>query len=66
MQMISVSSSAINSVGYDPNTQQMNIEFKQGSTYTFCGVPEFIFNGLLHAASKGVYYDQHIRDKYQC
>jgi hypothetical protein len=66
MRMVPVSSSAINAVGYDADTRQMNIEFKQGHTYTFCGVPESIFNGLLNAQSVGSYYDQHIRDRYQC
>ncbi|WP_411727710.1 KTSC domain-containing protein [Methyloglobulus sp.] len=44
----------------------MQIKFKQGHTYTFCRVPQQIFDGLLSARSKGVYYDHHIRDKYPC
>ena len=66
MKMIWVSSSAISAVGYDHDTQQMGIRFVQGSTYTFCCVPQHIFDGLLSAASKGTYYDRHIRDKYHC
>ena len=66
MRMIPVSSSAISSVGYDPETQQMQIKFKKGRIYTFCRVPQHIFNGLLTASSKGTYYDRHIRDKYHC
>jgi hypothetical protein len=37
MEMIRVRSSAINAVGYDPVTAQMQITFKEGHTYTFCG-----------------------------
>lgn len=66
MRMISVSSSAISAVGYDPNTMRMQIRFKQGRTYTFCRVPGYVFDGLLSAGSKGKYYDHHIRDHYQC
>jgi hypothetical protein len=66
MQMISVSSSAISAVGYDPRTMRMQIRFKQGHTYTFCRVPQHVFDSLLGAGSKGTYYDQHIRDRYQC
>ncbi len=66
MEMISVSSSAISAIGYDPDSRRMKIKFKQGETYDFCNVPEHIFNGLLSASSKGTYYNDHIRDRYQC
>ena len=66
MQMISVNSSAISAVGYDPHSKIMSITFKQGSTYDFCGVPQHIFDGLISANSVGSYYNSHIRDMYQC
>ncbi|MBW2739381.1 MAG: KTSC domain-containing protein [Deltaproteobacteria bacterium] len=66
MEMIRVNSSAIIAVGYDPQTRRMKIKFSQGSTYDFCRVPEHIFQGLLRAGSKGTYYNDHIRDRYQC
>jgi hypothetical protein len=66
MEMISVRSSAISAVGYDPNTQQMRIKFHQGHTYNFCRVPQHIVDGLLSAGSKGTYYDRHIRDRFHC
>lgn len=64
--MIPVRSSAITAVGYDPNTQQMCIQFQQGHSYNFCHVPQYIFDGLLSAGSKGTYYNDHIRGRYQC
>lgn len=66
MEMIRVNSSAIIAVGYDPQTRRMKIRFSQGDTYDFCRVPEHIFQELLHSRSKGTYYNDHIRDKYQC
>ena len=66
MEMVRVTSRAMQAVGYDPGSRKMKIRFHQGDTYTFCGVPQRIFDGLLRAASKGRYYDQHIRDRYQC
>lgn len=66
MEMIHVSSSAISAVGYNPQTRRMKMRFTQGNTYDFCRVPEHIFQGLLHAGSKGTYYNDHIRDRYQC
>lgn len=66
MEMIRVNSSAIAAVGYDPPSQRMKIQFKQGKTYDFCRVPQSVFDGLLSASSKGSYYDSHIRNRYQC
>lgn len=66
MEMIPVNSSAIRAVGYDTNTARMRIAFVEGQTYDFCRVPQKVFDGLLHASSKGSYYNVHIRDRYQC
>lgn len=66
MQMISVRSSAISAVGYDPDRMQLDIRFKQGHTYTFCQVPQNIYEGLMSAPSKGSYYSSHINERYHC
>lgn len=66
MEMIAVRSSAMTAVGYDPATRRMRIRFEQGHSYDFCNVPVAIHNGLIAAVSKGSYYNQHIRDRYQC
>jgi KTSC domain len=66
MEMIRVFSSAIFAVGYDRATERMKIHFAQGHTYDFCRVPESVFTGLLDSRSKGRYYNDHIRGRYQC
>lgn len=66
MEMIRVSSSAISAIGYDPLTSKMKIRFTEGYTYDFCRVPENVFNAFLKSSSKGAYYNNHIRDRYQC
>ena len=66
MRMVPVSSSAISAVGYDPASGRMQIRFVQGHAYTFCGVPSSVHSGLMRASSKGTYYNQYIRDRYQC
>lgn len=53
-------------IGYDPITHRMKIRFEQGHTYDFCAVPQHIFDGLLNAGSKETYYNDYIRDRYQC
>lgn len=66
MEMIRVNSSAITAVGYDPSTRRMRITFEQGDSYDFCGVPLYVYEALMRASSKGTYYNDHIRDRYQC
>jgi hypothetical protein len=66
MEMIRVNSTAMLAVGYDPSTQRMKVTFQQGDTYDFCRVPQRVFDGLLRAPSKGTYYNDFIKDRYQC
>lgn len=66
MEMVGVISSAIQAVGYDPRQRRMKIKFTQGYTYDFCRVPPEIYEGLLQAKSKGVYYNHYIKDRYPC
>lgn len=66
MEMVRVSSSAIRAVGYDGATGRMKIAFVEGHAYDFCRVPSYVYQGLMNARSKGVYYNDHIRDRYRC
>lgn len=66
MEMVRVSSSAMTAVRYDPINQRMKIQLKQGETYDFCRVPQWVYEGLMRSASKGGYYTAYIRDRYQC
>jgi hypothetical protein len=66
VEMIPVRSRAMRAVGYDPDTLQMRILFKQGHAYDFCGVPAHVYRGLMDAPSKGGYYNDHIKDRYPC
>jgi hypothetical protein len=66
MEMISVRSSAIRAVGYDPIDMRMRILFAQGHSYDFCRVPSHIYNGLMSASSMGSYYNNFIKDRYHC
>jgi len=61
-----VRSSNIRSVGYDPETRILEVEFHTGGIYQYSGVPETIFQGLMRAVSKGSYFHDHIKDRYPC
>ncbi|VVE77419.1 hypothetical protein PSP31120_01282 [Pandoraea sputorum] len=66
MEMITVRSSAIAAVGYDPVTRHMRISFRSGGTYDFCGVPKNVYEQFMASASMGRYYHAHIENRYRC
>jgi len=57
-----VTSSALNSVGYDESQKILAIEFHGGEVYEYYDVPAQVYHDLMAAASKGRYFHQHIRN----
>lgn len=64
MNHTSVSSSNLRSVGYDANSNTLEIAFHNGGTYQYSGVPSHVYQGLMTAGSKGSYFHDHIKDRY--
>lgn len=64
MNRVSVQSSNLDSVGYDPNSQILEIAFNDGSVYQYSGVPSSVHQDLMSAASKGGYADDFVYDQY--
>ena len=59
-----VSSSNISSIGYDINSNILEIEFHDGGIYQYHGVSESAYNSLMSAASHGSYFSNFIKDRY--
>ena len=66
MERDSVSSSNLVSVGYEKDSETLEVEFKGGTVYQYFDVPEDEYNGLMNASSHGVYFAANIRDAYEC
>jgi hypothetical protein len=64
MARIPVSSSNIVSIGYDPETRDLEVEFKGGSAYRHAEVPQEIYDGFMAADSKGGFYHANIKGKF--
>lgn len=64
MDRTPVDSSSLVSVGYSPEVSTLEIEFHHGASYQYFAVPRHIFDGLLAAASKGTYFNEHIKGLY--
>ena len=64
MQLTTVESSMIHAVGYDPETQTLEVVFNSGQTYCYEDVPPDECEGLMAAESKGGYMRANIIDMY--
>lgn len=65
MEREPVSSSSISSIGYDADTETLEIEFNTGLVYQFYGVPEDVHAEILEAPSIGAYFNAYIRPAYE-
>ncbi len=64
MERQPVSSSNISSIGYDLNSNVLEIEFIAGTVYQYFDVPEYVWKELMEAGSHGSYFAQNIKNVY--
>jgi len=62
--MVNVSSSNIESVGYSENDQIVCLRFLNGSLYIYKGVPKHEFEALRDAPSVGSYLHRNYKNVY--
>jgi len=65
MDMIPVNSSTLAFIGYDPDSATLQIEFKDGSLYEYFDVPQYVYDKLYSADSKGSYASKNIYKVYR-
>jgi len=65
MDRTNVDSSNLQSVGYDEESQTLEIEFKNGSCYQYFDVPPYIFDALVNADSPGGYLAENIKGSFR-
>jgi len=65
MNRTPVSSSNLHSVGYDPSTETLEVEFHHGGIYQYFGVPSSIHDALMSASSHGEYFAANIKNNYR-
>ena len=63
-KMEQVSSSNIDSVGFDEASQTVCVRFLNGSLYVYKGVPNSEFDGLRSAPSVGSYLNRNFKNVY--
>lgn len=65
IERVAVESSSLVSVGFAKEARILEVEFRSGAIYRYFAVPLAIFEEFKRAESKGRYFAQSIRGKYQ-
>lgn len=65
IERVPVESSSLVSIGFAREAHVLEIEFRSGAIYRYRGVPQTVFEALKKAESKGRYFAQSIRGKYE-
>lgn len=55
----------MSSIGYDPATAILEIEFLSGGIYQYFDVPEHIHQDLMNASSHGKFFAEYIKYNYR-
>ena len=66
MNRVDVVSDVMSSVGYNPTTAVLEVEFCNGSVYEYFDVPHNHYAALLAATSKGRFFNAHLRTAFRC
>ena len=64
MNRVPVRSSNIISIGYEEESQLLEIEFKTGRTYRYSSIPPHVYAALMRSESHGKYFLQYISNTY--
>lgn len=64
MEMTSVASSSVGAVGYDENSETLQVEFLNGARYQYHGVSRGLYDQFMQAPSKGQFLNANIRDQF--
>ena len=59
-----VVSSNIKEIGYDKNTETMEVEFhRNGAVYQYEGIPEVVYKAIINSSSIGSAFHRFIRNR---
>lgn len=65
MERTKIDSTSIEEVGYDEDSQTLEIEFKNGSVYQYFDVPKKIHEDLMSAGSAGAYLAKSVKGHFR-
>jgi KTSC domain len=59
-----VASTNISSLGYDPTSETLEVEFTSGAIYQYYNVGTALYDQLMMAPSKGQFLNAYIKNAY--
>jgi uncharacterized protein len=59
-----VPSSNVRSIGYDPVSLTLEVEFQNSFVYQYYNVPSNVYDALMAAGSKGQFINSQIKNMY--
>ena len=65
MTLDTVESDAIHAIGYDDETNVLEVIFNNGQIYQYRGVPRVVYEMLMSSESKGRYFQDNVRDEFE-
>lgn len=66
MEREMVASSTLLSIGYEPESNTLEVEFKNGGLYQYYNVPDAIYQQFMASDSKGKFLHAYIKPAYPC
>ena len=64
MARVPLQSSVLAAMEYFPELQALDIMFHSGEVYRYLKVPISLYQDLLNADSKGIFFNAHIRNQF--
>lgn len=64
MERDAIESSALASVGYEPETSTLEVEFRSGGIYQYYDVPSSVYELMQSSESKGRFFHVYIKNAY--
>jgi hypothetical protein len=64
MERTKVESTILLSIGYEPDSELLELEFLSGAIYGYLDVPPYAYMALMESNSKDAYFEKFIHDKY--
>jgi hypothetical protein len=65
MTQTKVAADILRSIGYDPDTKLLKLEFTSGDIYDYQKVKPYLYMGLMNSNAKDAYFNKYIRDNYE-
>lgn len=65
MTRTKVTADTLRSIGYDPDSELLELEFNSGDIYDYQKVKPYVYLGLMNSNTKDAYFNEYIRDYYE-